>query len=332
MAAVGPSDFHSTTTLSNAPTGGSATLTDVILANSQGVVTATQSLGPISIPITTSSLSSQIPATSGYSTSTSSSSSASGTLVTTPATSHTQSPTTSNTTAAGSSGRTGGHSASSDGRLSNGTVAGVVVAAAIGLSLIASILTFLVMRRRRSSKGNQDEQSSNGHYALKSGISSQQSSPGSRLESKAPFVTGTLSSPITNESHFPQPADDATVESRVKTMLDQIELHVENFYQQNSELRSPVISDSLAMFESPSLPNSLASLLEQTTIATPIIKHALAYFITSCISTNSKIDSTLLPAEFVTLPRTVATAKRGGSAKPGRSFLGPIRLLYARLS
>ena len=119
------------------------------------------------------------------------------------------------------------------------------------------------------------------------------------------------------ENHLPQPADDATVTTRVKTILDQIEIHVENFYQQLSGQDVPKKGNSIAIFDSSDLPDSLASLLERTTDVTPIIKHALAHFVASSISIHGRADSSFLPREFTSLPTAVLSAKGDGSAKPG---------------
>ena len=107
------------------------------------------------------------------------------------------------------------------------------------------------------------------------------------------------------------------MQNEVKTVLDQIELHVENFYQNTQASGSRLADAELAMFDSPYLPTSLASLLQQTNNSIPIIKHALAQFVTACITTPSDPDWSLLPEDFVLLPNAVRKRGSTRSTKPG---------------
>ena len=204
-----------------------------------------------------------------------------------------------------------------DDRLANGTVAGIVVGVAVGLASITFLLTFLFLRRRRNSEDRKSRSETNDHHALNSMTPTYQSSQNSPLEPKGPMVTEHPTTLSAFESHLPQPADDATVNARVKTTFDQIELHVENFYQRSAESATKKMSGSIAMFDSQTLPESLTSLLEQSTNATPILKHALIYFTTTNISLSGKSQPMLLPTEFMALPSTLAASNRKGASKSG---------------
>ncbi|KAL2037110.1 hypothetical protein N7G274_010106 [Stereocaulon virgatum] len=197
--------------------------------------------------------------------------------------------------------------ASSDNRLANGTVAGIVIGIALGLALVTFLATFMCMRRRSGSatKGK-------GGALDTDGVGQRYQDS----ESKGPSVTETPSGLASFDSFLPQSADDKTVHTHVKTMLDQIELHVENFYQNASSSSTRLADAELAIFNSPYLPNSLATLLPQTNNQVPLIKHALAYIATSCISTNASPDWSLLPKDFVLLPSTIRAANSTRSTKP----------------
>ena len=122
------------------------------------------------------------------------------------------------------------------------------------------------------------------------------------------------------DDFLPQSADDKTVQNEVKTVLDQIELHVENFYQNTQASGSRLADAELAMFHSPYLPSTLASLLQQTNNSVLLIKHALAHFITACITTPSDKDYavwSLLPKDFVLLPNAVKARGSSKSTKQG---------------
>ena len=119
------------------------------------------------------------------------------------------------------------------------------------------------------------------------------------------------------DGYLPQSADDATIRKDVKTMLEQVEVHVENFYQNVSGSIPQKTDVDIALFDSPNLPNPLSSLLAQAKSATPTIKHALAYFTTCAITSSGQLDSSFLPREYLVLPRKVVAAKSDGSSKPG---------------
>lgn len=205
----------------------------------------------------------------------------------------------------------------SDHRLPNGTVAGIVIGVALGLVLLTFLAIYLVMRHKRSSGGKSRYQDSKGSGTSGPGSADQRSRSS---EPKGPLVTELPDSSGALETHLPQSADDQTVQNSAKTTLDQIELHVENFYQGVARSSSQSAEADVATFNSPYLSNSLGTLLQQSSNAVPLIKHALAHFITDSISLIANPESTLLPEEFVLLPSTVKGANASGSAKPGESL------------
>lgn len=214
---------------------------------------------------------------------------------------------------------------SSNGRLPNGTVAGIVVGVAVGLAFVTFLATFFLMRHKPKSGGKTRHQNSKSAGAFAAGSIDQQSrSP----EPKGPVVTETYNTSGSSETFLPQSADDKTVQNIAKTTLDQIELHVENFYQGIARSSMGPTDADFATFNSPYLSDSLGTLLSQTRNAVPLIKHALAHFITDSISLIANPESTLLPDEFILLPSTVKAANTNGSARPGK-IIGSVRLLAA---
>ena len=207
---------------------------------------------------------------------------------------------------------------SSNHSLSNGTVAGIVVASAIGLALITFLLTFMVMRhtRRQSDRHQQDLQDPR---RLATGKPARESLHNPGLEPKASLVTQTTNGSNDFETYLPQSADDITLRNNVRTMLDQVELHVENFYQTTSRSGSRSNDSTFTMFDSQDLQHPLSALLMHSSAALPLIKHALTYFITAKISLNGQLDSTFLPDEFITLPSAIRTLDSGSAAKPGNA-------------
>ncbi len=201
-----------------------------------------------------------------------------------------------------------------DHRLASGTVVGIAVAVGLGLALITFIATFLVMRRRSSSRRGNSQRGSK----EKAGIELTSANRHSSLsDPKAVIVTKAPRSSDTLDSYLPQSADDRTVQNRVKTLLDQVELHVEIFYRDDPGLTSVRQHTDMAIFNSPNLPSSLTALLSKSRHATFLIKHALAQFITSSISLRSRSGSRLLPEEFTLVPTAIKSIRDGETTKPG---------------
>lgn len=143
---------------------------------------------------------------------------------------------------------------------------------------------------------------------------------------KKPFVTEASSASGTYENYLPQSADDRTIQQRAKAILDQIELHVENFYRNSSSSAPRPDNAELALFDSPYLPASLTSLLPRSKNRVNIMKHALAQSVTSSISPSAGPARSLLPTEYALLPHTVTSARSGVSTKAGEYFVPSCKL------
>ena len=307
-------------------------------------ITASTSSSPI-LPTTTSSsttstssLSPTLPTIT--SSSTTSTSSSSPTLPTTTlsssTTSHssqqpadTASTTTHQSTTSSSSGQPSptGTSTPQPNRLSNGAVAGIVIGIALGLSLLTFLVTFFIMRRQRLTKGDRRHRSTKegGGFELnKTRGQDPMTTSGTPSTTVAPTASGTY------EAHLPQSADDRTIQQEVRATLDQIELHVENFYRNTSSSSSRPDSANLAVFNSPYLPASLASLLPQAKNRVNLMKHALMQSATSSISPSAGPTRSFLPTEYTSLPSTIASARSSVPAKAGECHFTQCELANRR--
>lgn len=217
------------------------------------------------------------------------------------------------------------HGTSSDNRLPNGTVAGIVIAVACGLALLTFLATFLVMRRKRSPEGKKGYKEPT--ESADSGASSV-SRRGQISEPKAPFIAEAARSSSMFETHLPQSADDKTIQDTAKITLDHIELHVENFYQGVARSSVRPAEADIGTFNSPYLSESLGTLLAQSRNAVPLIKHALTRFITDSISPTANPKSTFLPQDFVLLPYIVNAANGRASIKPGMIIDASVQMFY----
>jgi hypothetical protein len=199
---------------------------------------------------------------------------------------------------------------------SPGLIAGIAVAAAVGGALFAFLLTFFLMRSRSRKRSNRYR------YGEK------------RENAKGIDITVTElpegASPAAYrwEKYLPQSEDDSSLRLKVKTLLHQIELHVETFYMIPS---SPVkinqdLQLQLLKIDSPHLPQPLTSMLPHIQDQTLLIKHCLAHMIVSKISDGGDNTGSLLPPDFTSLPQAIHMAKRH-SKKPGKSTSVPCIIL-----
>lgn len=208
---------------------------------------------------------------------------------------------------------------SNDHHLSDGAVAGVVIGAAVALALITFLVTFLFMRSRQHNQGSKRRRSgANGRGTMELGTLREH---GKSPEPKRPLVTEqTVMSrgPGTWESYLPQSADDKAVKNNVSTLLEQIELHVENFYHNSTVSIGKDAHVELSKFDSPYLPAPLLTLFPQSRSRSPLITHCLTRFIVSSISPTANPERSFLPLDFVVLPNTIETYKSGKPKKPGK--------------
>ena len=173
----------------------------------------------------------------------------------------------------------------------------------MGGAAAAAILTFLIcfLFFRRKNQRGQNRGSSGGNFAS--------------YNEKALPKSPTAATGFAWQKHLPQSADDKTIRSAVKTLFDQVEVHVENFYQDTPVQVSEQLQDSLAQINSPHLPETAVTLLPRARSQLPILKHCLLSYITASISTDDTSTQSLLPKEFSELPRLLR--ERGTDRKPG---------------
>jgi hypothetical protein len=258
-------------------------------------------------PVTSTTPAATIPVTTLYPTSTPYATS------TLPDTTSTQSqPATLATAPSTASQSSASSSSSPTSGISTGAIAGAVVAAAIGGALLAFLLTFLLMRSR-SRKPNKEVREVK-----------------QRGNSKSPdYAVEEVSADITPgkdqwEKHLPQSADDNTLRLNVKTLLHQIELHVETFYTTPA---SPIkisedLKSQLMKIDSQHLPQSIVPLLSQVQDQTLLIKHCLAQMILSNITGEGANPESFLPPDFICLPQAMQMERRK-SSKLGKLSLIP---------
>lgn len=187
-----------------------------------------------------------------------------------------------------------------------GAIAGAAVGAAVGAAILTFLITFMFLRKK-----NQNHRPHRKHRSGSGGLSTYTE----KALPKDPSQGGdTVSAVSTWQKHLPQSADDTTIRSSVKTLFDQVELHVENFYRDVAVQITETLQAELLRVDSPHLTESIVDLLPRARSQTALIKHCLLSYIVASISVDDNSVTSLLPTEYATLPHVVRAA---GQKKPG---------------
>ncbi|MCJ1404495.1 hypothetical protein MMC11_007721 [Xylographa trunciseda] len=185
--------------------------------------------------------------------------------------------------------------------LSNGVVAGVVVGCAVALSLLTFCVTYLWMRSRNNRR-NDGRGGRHGSLRTSSRRSSRKDP-----ETKQPIVTEEMSNIGARNSiqkYISWAADDKTVSNKVFGLLDNIAIHVENFYRNTSPADPSKTAAQLAQFNLPHLPESIVAMLQRSKTPETLITHCLTELIISAISPSGESTQSLLPVQFAAWPST----------------------------
>jgi hypothetical protein len=197
----------------------------------------------------------------------------------------------------------------SSSRLPDGTVAGIAVGVAVVASLLTFLATFFMMKSRRShshSKHRRDGEKRGDFLSSKSMRNPRKGSI-SRQPDMAEGHVG--AAPVSRlDSHLSPSEDDHTIQNDVNEVLDQIGLHVDNYYHSSALPVPKEVRAELGVFNSSDL-RPLVELLPQCPDSLPIIKHCLTRQILARTSLNSDPNITFLPMEFSLLPNTLERLK-----------------------
>ena len=119
------------------------------------------------------------------------------------------------------------------------------------------------------------------------------------------------------EQHLDQAESDPSITRTVKTLFEQIELHVENYYRDAQVNLTPETEQELMEVDSPNLPDAIKGLMPQTRMPTLLIKHCIANSIIDHITPGSGAADSFLPADYTALP-SILSNTRTTASKPGK--------------
>ncbi|KAK3672449.1 hypothetical protein LTR78_007756 [Recurvomyces mirabilis] len=171
--------------------------------------------------------------------------------------------------------------------ISVGGLAGAIIGAAILASILTFLITFCCMRRDIHRKEHTQAKS-----RRRSRRSSHTTAAGGAGE-KA-LVSGT-----SWERHLPQVADDRQVHMAVKTIFDQLQAHVENFYAPIDSQIPQDVADHLSAIQTPFLQGSVTSVLATSRYQLTVMKHCLSYLVAANLTTGG--EDSILPNAYTAL-------------------------------
>lgn len=190
-------------------------------------------------------------------------------------------------------------------------MAGVVIGVAVVLALATFLVTYLLMRSRRNGEASRRRRSRGRGHDSNNPRTVQEGATDLEPEQSLP-----MKGPRSLESYLPQSADDKSVQTKVAILLEQVQLHVENFYHNSTGSVPETVAMELVKFDSPDLPEPLLAAMRRSQSQIPLITHCLTRSIVSSIMPDTDPERSLLPLDFVALPSTIRSYN---STKPGKA-------------
>ncbi|OQV00390.1 hypothetical protein CLAIMM_05891 [Cladophialophora immunda] len=181
---------------------------------------------------------------------------------------------------------------------STADLAGAAVGCGIGGAVLVGLAAFLFYRRRkRKASGILPGAGS----AARSGKRHPDPSPSNEdvvvVETRA------------WEKHLPQSESDQAVRNMASRTLDQIEMHVENFYRDATNVSiSHTAASEMRDLDCSHLPDSASNLIRTSRRPTSLIKHCIANLILSRIDFTKNSNDSFLPRDMMMLQSSLKTA------------------------
>ena len=195
---------------------------------------------------------------------------------------------------------------------SAGSIAGAAVGAGIGAAILAALATWLVFKSMQSRR-RKGRQGRNSREKASSPSPSYGVTPAAKTQD-----------PYNWQSHLPQGDDDAAIRQWIRTLFDQVDMHVINFYGDKGRISSKDQVRGLSRFNNAFLPGDLQALLTDAKHPTAIIKHCILQRVLASINPNAPTDTSLLPADFSSFSQAEmqgienSTKQRGKCSNPRR--------------
>ncbi|KAK5679135.1 hypothetical protein LTS10_008794 [Elasticomyces elasticus] len=200
-----------------------------------------------------------------------------------------------------------------------GDLAGGIIGAALGAALLAAGATYYFILRK----------SSNGNIAGRARRRRTHRHPAHTDEAGHEKAAGLFDAHAW-EQHLPQGDDDRTIQTTVKALFDQVQLHVENFYITADVHIHGDLAAALSVLSTPYLPRPITTVMASSRSQLPVVKHCLAYLVAESMSGNR--DLSLLPLSYRAVVKDSTRFKEGKlNTSAARQVYNKWRVLTAYL-
>jgi hypothetical protein len=172
-----------------------------------------------------------------------------------------------------------------------GALAGGIIGAFLGGIILALMAAFLFNRRRNKNSNRRDP----GQRSIESAHRTPKKPSRERHEISSAW-----------ERLIPQPVDDETMGTATKSLLDQVALHVDNFYVRKT-LQIPLSKlESFAKMDTGLLSGPIEELMMDADTQLPVIKHCISFLLTAKMMPGVDASDKLLPTHLALLPLKLA--------------------------
>lgn len=284
--------------------GGTQSTTNTLLSSvTTTKVTSTFPNGSVTIKVKTTLATTQTGAIRPSSTSTSAlgTSSTSGSV---------NSSSTTSSSPAGSQSKRPASTSTSKGSSDTGAIVGAAVGCLIGGALLAFLAAwFFFKRRNKRDQLNRQSSSYRGRDHRSPARKPVPTVAAAGIHEKSSSTSGDSGSSW--QAYLPQSVDDQTIRRDIKTLFDQIDLHVDNYYTKANVRIDSGTSRALSEYNDENLPDTIEALMANPQTSLPTIKHCIARMLVTRMSPGNDRAS-LLP-EYLAAPQT----KLNSSMSPG---------------
>ncbi|KAJ4293691.1 hypothetical protein N0V90_008975 [Kalmusia sp. IMI 367209] len=186
--------------------------------------------------------------------------------------------------------------------LSGGAVAGVAIGCLLAGALVAGLIAWFCLKRRKPTSGVRDSEAST--------IALMHREKGAMAKT----VSVTSGSPITSalENGLPQPLEDKAISGEISKISNLIKNHVQSYYHTRAVSAGMIDFDDLhALGENlPVSVETLSTLLKNSATREIALRFCLARVVTSCIQLKSSPKTSFLPPEVSQSIQSMAHADR----------------------
>ena len=212
--------------------------------------------------------------------------------------------------------------------VSKGAVAGIAISTAIIGAAIALFAAFFFLKRRRRTSGHPYSDFAPefvSHVNVKNTpyvqISQSSAPPPPVLAAASHSEKRDLDlANLSNSSDFlagvlAPAADEQSVQNKVAALFKRFQDHVDSYYRDVHATMTPSMESDLARFG-----DDLIEIVENSSVPTVAIKHALAGYILNIVSPEAEDQATLFPAEIAGLKASERSADAGRCARTCSQF------------